>query len=94
MGHLIFTDVNGDELPDSSQAQARRSKAKRFFNKDWKELMQTAMYFFSGASDYIFYTNCCESNAFYLSKIPEIFTSHNGYLEPRKIMLEEDDYDE
>jgi len=93
-GHLIFTDSQDRELSDSSQITARRSKGKRFYNKEWKELLQTAMYYISNGSDYIYYTNCCELNAMYLSQQPEKFVSKLGYLEPERIVGEVEDTDE
>ncbi|MHB9095442.1 MAG: toll/interleukin-1 receptor domain-containing protein [Eubacteriales bacterium] len=93
-GHLVFTDANNNELPDSSQVAARRSKGKRFFNKEWKELLQTAIYCICDTSNHIYNTNCCEINASYLSQQPEMFIAHMGYFEPEKVVTEAEDFDE
>lgn len=92
--HLVFTDFNNNELPESLQFLARRSKGKHFFNKDWKELLQTAIFRLSDGVDHIYNTNCCETNAFYLSQQPEIYVAHIGYLEPEKGIAEIEDLDE
>lgn len=80
--HLVFTDINGTLLPNTSQIAARRSKGKLMFNKDWKELLQAAMFNLSDGSEHIYYSACCEENAMYLSSKAFILMSERSYIEP------------
>ena len=80
--HLVFSDDNYKLLPDSSQISARRSKGRLMFNKEWKELLQTAMSFCSQGADYGCYSSCCEENALYIASNAYSFISDKSYVEP------------
>jgi hypothetical protein len=42
--HLLFTESNDEPFTDPLQIKARRSKGKLFFNNDWRNLLQAAMF--------------------------------------------------
>ncbi len=80
--HLVFSDDNNKLLPDNSQISARRSKGRLMFNKEWKELLQTAMSFCSQGAEYGCYCSCCEENALYVASNAYSFISDKSYVEP------------
>ena len=90
--HLIFSDDKGVTLPESAQIAARRSKGRRMFNKEWKELLQASMYFLADGTDNIYYSPCCEENAMYVRSKSERYISAKSYLEPKQkqVMVEDE----
>lgn len=92
--HLVFSDEKGHLLSDSSQIAARRSKGRLLYNNQWKEYMQTSMYFLSAGTSSIPYTACCETNEMHISSQAERFTSKKGYSEPHGAKQMEGDNDE
>lgn len=92
--HLIFTDEKGYVLPDASQISARRSKGKLMFNRQWKEWLQASMFYLSNGTSHIFYTDCCEENAMYISSESVRFISEKSYIEPYVIKQAGEDNDE
>lgn len=92
--HLVFSDSNYKMLSTSSQISARRSKGKHFYNKEWKELLLTAMEYCSKGSDYGCYMSCCEDSAFYIKSKPMRYISEKGYIEPDKYLDMFEEYDD
>jgi hypothetical protein len=80
--HLMFTDSSDHLLSDSLQLNSRRSKGKRFFNNEWRDLLQAAIYFFSGGNNGINMVLCCEHNKMIINNEPYTFFSSQGYVEP------------
>lgn len=80
--HLIFTDSYENFLSDMQQISARRNKGKRFFNKEWRDLIQAAVYYLSDGSDSIVEELCCPSNTMTINRKPYMFYADMGYLEP------------
>lgn len=80
--HLVFADSTGTMLPNASQIAARRSKGKLMFNKEWKELLQAAMFYLADGAENIFHTACCEENAMYLASKAVELVSEKSYVEP------------
>jgi len=89
--HLVFTDSNGKPLSDGLQVSARRSKGRTFYNKQWCELMETAMYFLADGKETMCITACCSTNAFVLQRESVSYLSHVGYVEPRAEKVVDDD---
>lgn len=92
--HLVFSDSAFKLLPIGSQITARRSKGKRFYNKEWKELLLTAMEYCSNGSEYGRFTPCCEDCALYIKSKPMRFVSEKGYVEPSSYQDMFEDYDD
>ena len=94
--HLIFTNANNYPISDPLQISARRSKGRRFYNKDWRDLLQTAIYYLSDGSDNLVNNLCCENNQLIIDSKPYIFSSVIGYIEPIKTQDEtiEDIFDD
>jgi len=94
--HLIFTDANNQPISEPLQISARRSKGKRFYNKDWHDLLQTAIYYLSDGSDNLVNNLCCENNQLIIDSKPYIFSSTIGYIEPLKTQDDtiEEDFDD
>jgi len=89
--HLLFSDEKGAPLSDSAQIAARRGKGRLMFNKQWKDLLQTAMYYLANGTENIYYSPCCEENAMYIRSKSERYLSAKGYPEPsRKQVIIED----
>lgn len=86
--HLIFSDEAGKILPESLQIAARRSKGKRMFNKEWKELLHASMFYLADGSDNIYYSSCCDENALYVRRESERFVSPKSYPEPTQLREE------
>ena len=82
--HLLFSDEKGEPASDYAQILARRSKGKLMFNKQWKDLLQTAMYYLADGSENIYYSPCCEENAMYIHSKSERYLSTKGYPEPKQ----------
>jgi hypothetical protein len=82
--HIIFTNANKQPISESLQISARRSKGRRFYNKDWRDLLQTAIYYLSNGRDNLVINLCCENNQFTIDSKPYIFLSTKGYIEPIK----------
>lgn len=80
--HLVFSDANFKLLSDGSQIAARRSKGRLMFNKEWRELLQTAMEFCSQGAEYGFYTSCCEENCIYIGSKSQKYIAQKSYIEP------------
>ena len=69
-------------LSDGSQIAARRSKGRLMFNKEWRELLQTAMEFCSQGAEYGCYTSCCEENCMYIGSKSQTYIAQKSYIEP------------
>lgn len=82
--HLLFSDDKGAPVSDSAQIAARRSKGKMMFNKQWKDLLLTAVYYLADGTENIYYSACCEENAMYIRSKPERYLSTKGYPEPKQ----------
>lgn len=80
--HLVFTDSNNDTLSDTQQVAARRSKGKRFFNNQWRDLLQAAIYSHSDGKRDIDIKLCCEESRMAIKSTPYVFFSSEGYKEP------------
>jgi len=80
--HLLFTDSNNNTISDTHQQSARRSKGKLFFNNEWRNMLQAAMYLHSGGRDEINVDLCCLQNRLIIMSKPYVFTSEKGYIEP------------
>lgn len=80
--HLLFTDSNDVAFSDAMQIVARRSKGKRFFNNEWRDLLQAAIYSHSDGKDAININLCCEQNRMAIKSKPYVFMSEKGYIEP------------
>lgn len=80
--HLVFSDSNCKLLPETSQMSARRSKGKLMFNKEWRELLQTAMAFCSNGAEYGCYMPCCEENCMYIGSKSQVYIAQKSYVEP------------
>ena len=80
--HLVFSDANFKMLSDGSQIAARRSKGRLMFNKEWRELLQTAMEFCSQGAEYGCYTSCCEENCMYIGSKSQTYIAQKSYIEP------------
>ena len=80
--HLLFTEGNDEPFPDALQIKARRSKGKLFFNNDWRNLLQAAMFSHAKGADKIIKNICCENNQLAVRRDPYVFSSDKGYIEP------------
>jgi hypothetical protein len=80
--HLLFTDSNYDLLSDAQQISARRSKGKRFFNNDWRDLLQAAMFSNADGKSFVSMNLCCEDSKLSISREPYTFRATKGYIEP------------
>jgi len=89
--HLIFTDGDGKALSDGMQVSARRSKGATFFNKQWRELLESAMYYLADGKASICVTACCNTNALELQREPVTFISQVGYVEPKTKEVTDDE---
>jgi hypothetical protein len=90
--HMIFTDANHQPISEALQISARRSKGRRSYNKDWRNLLQAAIYLLSDGSDNLVTNLCCENNPFTIGSKPYIFLATIGYNEPLK--TSEDNFEE
>lgn len=54
------------------------------FNKQWKDLLLTAVYYLADGTENIYYSACCEENAMYIRSKPERYLSTKGYPEPKQ----------
>lgn len=86
--HLIFTDKNENILPQSIQIKLRRGKGKRFFNKDWKDLLEAATDYLTNNQDYMVYSSCCCQSEIRVSATPYLFSSGIGYEESKDVTIE------
>lgn len=80
--HLLFTESNGMLLTDALQIKARRSKGKLFFNNEWRDLLQAAMFLHAKGEDKIIMNICCNHNQIWVRRDPYLFVSDKGYIEP------------
>ncbi|MDR1561501.1 MAG: toll/interleukin-1 receptor domain-containing protein [Dysgonamonadaceae bacterium] len=80
--HLIFTDSHNKVLSEPRQVKARRSKGRSFFNKEWRDMLQAAIYFFSNGSESIKIDLCCSRNQLIITSQPYTFTATTSYIEP------------
>lgn len=87
--HLVFSDDKGHLLPQFSQIKCRRSKGKRFFNKDWKDLLLTAIDYLADNSEFMCYTSCCHDSEIRIKTEPFVFFSDVGYVETNNIVAED-----
>ena len=92
--HLVFSDNNFKLLPDSSQISARRGKGRLMFNKEWRELLQTAVEFCSQGAEYGCYTPCCEENCMYIGSKSQTYIAQKSYVEPYVYKNVSDDNEE
>jgi len=81
--HLLFTDSKNNILSDAQQIIARRSKGKRFFNNDWRDLLQSSMFSHSGGKTEVVLNLCCGQSSLSISREPYIFEANKGYIEPK-----------
>ena len=86
--HLIFTDKNENVLPQGTQIKSRRGKGKKFFNKDWKDLLEAATDYLSNNQDYMVYSSCCCQSEIRVSATPYLFSSDIGYKESKEVTIE------
>lgn len=89
--HLVFTDKNGDILPTSSQISARRSKGKTFYNRQWRDLLKTAVYYLAEGKKQIMIDPCCSSNTIEIATESVGYIAKVGYAEPNAERLEDDE---
>jgi hypothetical protein len=80
--HLIFSDFQGNTLPETQQITARRNKGRLFFNKEWRDLLKSAVYYLADGAEHMQIFTCCGQNRFLISSKPFIFKSTTGYTEP------------
>lgn len=80
--HMVFTDKNKNPLDDSRQITARRNKGRLLFNKEWRDLLKSAVYFLAEGKDTISSNLCCDENQLIIHSKPYMFTSPFGYNEP------------
>ena len=80
--HLIFTDKQYRELSDSRQVSARRRKGRLFFNKEWLDLLKSAIYYLSDGNAEINIDTCCSNNRLTVHSEPYVFKTDIGYVEP------------
>ncbi|MPN01935.1 hypothetical protein SDC9_149148 [bioreactor metagenome] len=78
----MFTDSDNQPLPDAQQISARRSKGKRFFNNEWRDMLQAAIYSHANGTDNVIVNLCCENNILAIRSNPYIFMAQRGYTEP------------
>jgi hypothetical protein len=81
--HFVFSEIDGKMLPDALQHTARRRKGKSLFNKAWKNLLQSAMYYLAYGEDYITVSLCCKNNTFSINRVPYKFVATESYHEPK-----------
>ena len=89
--HLVFTDSKGNELSDASQITARRSKGRTFFNKQWSDLLKTAIYYLAQGNNEIIIDPCCTFNSMQVKTQSISYISHVGYDEPKDEEVIDDD---
>ena len=80
--HLLFTDNNNTPISDNRQITARRSKGRLFFNNEWRNMLQAAIYSYAEGKDNIVLNLCCNSNVLIIESRPYTFSSEKGYIEP------------
>ena len=80
--HLLFTESNDEPISDALQVKARRSKGKLFFNNEWRNLLQAAMFSHAKGNENITLNVCCEQSQLTIRRTPYTFTADKGYIEP------------
>ena len=80
--HIVFTDSSGTLLKESSQIAARRKKGRLFYNKQWRDLLLTAMYYLADGKDSLILAPYCCNNSFKIDRDSIGFISPVGYEEP------------
>jgi hypothetical protein len=86
--HLVFSDDKRHLLPQFNQIKGRRSKGKRFFNKDWKDLLFTAIDYLADNGEFMCCSNCCRDGEIRIKTEPFVFFSDVGYVETKDMLAE------
>jgi len=87
--HVVFTE-NGAVVDKTKQHSRRRSLAKRWYNKKWRDLLLGFMSWLSEEDSGTVSLPVCKHFSVKLNTTPITFQSYVGYIEPEKKASEEE----